>query len=123
MLRRTIRWRPSAPGGAGHDKKEDDEDDRHRLEQHALAHVVLLPLSADVLALCHGHDATNKDVGGRAHGEEEQDDEDRVHDAALLVAKCETKRKLAAEKAGYEPRTVHARFAHRRERRSEIALG
>ena len=50
-----------------------------RLKQHALAHVVLLLLAGDVLARRHGHDPANEDVSGRGHGEEEQDEEERVH--------------------------------------------
>ena len=46
-----------------------DDHDRDRLEQHALAHPVLLPLAGDVLARGHGDDSANEDVGGRGHGE------------------------------------------------------
>ena len=42
---------------------------------------------------------------------------------ALLVAKCETKRKLAGEEVGGKLRSVDAVVAHRRQGRREVALG
>ena len=46
-----------------------DDDDRDALEQHALAHLVLLLLAGHVLARGHGDHAANEDVSGRGHGE------------------------------------------------------
>ena len=37
----------------------------------------------DILAIGHGDDPAHEDVGGRAHGDDEGDDEERVH-AALI---------------------------------------
>ena len=44
------------------------------LIEHALLHIALLDLAGDVLAIGHGDDAADQDIGDGSHGDEEQDE-------------------------------------------------
>ena len=50
---------------------------------HALLHVFLLHFAGRVLAIGHGDDPAHEDVGGRGHGGDEGDDEERVHERSI----------------------------------------
>ena len=53
----------------------------------------------------------------------EQDDQERCHGGALRRPEAESQRELARKQLGGERRSIDAGFAHRGERRREVALG
>jgi len=108
---------------AREDQEQDHEDDRQRLKHDALAHQVLRPLAAKVLALRHADNALDKDEQGRAGRQHDEDDEERFHGPYLSARRRISSGRSSGAKVGDELAGIDAGGPQVGECWRSVALG